>query len=570
MVGERKMLRHVRITRFKNLQDITIQLERVNVLVGSNNSGKSSILHAIQFAVSVSQTTSLEKNRWEGERLPTSLSPTQLIYSPLRDVTALAPGGILREPIEHAIEIEFEEIEENNRTIITVRKGRNKNIVTAITGKALGQKLQKIEEPYSIFVPGLAGIPSVEEYKTPGIIRKAAARGDANNVFRNVLWLLRKEDDDWKKFCNDLKCIFPNLSIDVTFDPERDEYINAQIILDGQRLPIDAAGTGVLQAIQILSYVNVYKPKLLILDEPDSHLHPNNQRNLATMLIRLAEEREFQVIISTHSRHLLNQLSTKAKIHWVRDGEIVRADYDEVDVLMDIGALDKGDLLMQGNIKCVLLTEDSDITPIKTLMEASGFIMDEVDVWPYSGCTNVGTALVLAAFIRKHAAATKILVHRDRDYLTNDEVNDYVEKLRRANIECFITVGTDVESHFLSAEHVNNLYSQIATERVNELLSQATRNTEDKSKKKFINSRTQMAKKMCRQVGAEPNNGEIAMEAINSYEQDISRYRHGKSVIGPFKASLQEELGENINLYQLTPYIRVEQLNQLAQEIWRE
>ena len=276
MVGERKMLRHVRITRFKNLQDITIQLERVNVLVGSNNSGKSSILHAIQFAVSVSQTTSLEKNRWEGERLPTSLSPTQLIYSPLRDVTALAPGGILREPIEHAIEIEFEEIEENNRTIITVRKGRNKNIVTAITGKALGQKLQKIEEPYSIFVPGLAGIPSVEEYKTPGIIRKAAARGDANNVFRNVLWLLRKEDDDWKKFCNDLKCIFPNLSIDVTFDPERDEYINAQIILDGQRLPIDAAGTGVLQAIQILSYVNVYKPKLLILDEPDSHLHPNN------------------------------------------------------------------------------------------------------------------------------------------------------------------------------------------------------------------------------------------------------------------------------------------------------
>ncbi|GBF32788.1 hypothetical protein DCCM_0984 [Desulfocucumis palustris] len=565
------MLNHVKIKRFKNLQDITIPLERVNVLVGANNAGKSSVLHAIQFAVSVAQTTSLEINRWEGERLPTSLSPTQLIYSPLREVTALAPGGILKEPLTHAIEIEFEEAETNNRATIIVRKGRNKNIATAIEGRVLGERLQQIEEPYSIFVPGLAGIPSVEEYKTPGVVRKAAAKGDANNVFRNVLWLLKREEDNWRVFLNDFQCIFPNMSIDVDFDPERDDYINAQLSINGQRLPIDAAGTGVLQAIQILSYVNVYKPKILILDEPDSHLHPNNQRSLAKMLIRLSENRNFQVIMSTHSRHLMDEFSLKAKIHWIRDGDIVNtADYDEVNVLMEIGALDKGDLLMQGNIKYVLLTEDSDITPIRTLLEASGFIMSEVDVWPYSGCTNINTASALAAFIRKHAPATNILVHRDRDYLTDDEVRDYVAKLERFGIKCFITNGTDAESHFLTVEHVCSLYPAISAEKVNEFLNQATNEAEEKSIEKFINSRTNMAFMLRRQGGGEPNHGNIATTAIASYRQNIVRYRHGKSVKGRFISKLQQELGGNINIFKVTPHIIVEQLSQLAQETWTE
>jgi predicted ATPase len=565
------MLRHVRIKRFKNLQDIIIPLERVNILVGSNNAGKSSVLHAIQFAVSVAQTTSLEINRWDGERLPTSLSPTQLIYSPLREVTALAPGGVLQEPLPHAIEIEFEEAETNNRATTIVRKGRNKNINTAIVGKALGERLQKIEEPYSIFVPGLAGVPSVEEYKTPGVVRKAAAKGDANNVFRNVLWLLRQDDDNWRIFLNDLRCIFPDISINVAFDPERDEYINAQLIMNGQTLPIDAAGTGVLQAIQILSYVNVYQPEILILDEPDSHLHPNNQRSLAKMLLHLSEYRNFQVIMSTHSRHIMDELSSKAKIHWIRDGYIVdTADYDEVNVLMEIGALDKGDLLMQGNIKYVLLTEDSGIVPIQTILEASSFIINEVDVWPYHGCTNINTALALSAFIRKHAPATKVLVHRDKDYLTDDEVKDYVDELAKFGITCFITIGTDAESHFLTVEHVCSLYPAISTERVNEFLTQATNEAETQSIEKFINSRTIMAYRVRKQGGGEPNHGNIATTSIAGYQQNVVRYRHGKSVIGRFTSKLQQELGGNINLFQVTPYIIIEQLRLLAQEVWPE
>jgi predicted ATP-dependent endonuclease of OLD family len=78
-------------------------------------------------------------------------------------------------------------------------------------------------------------------------------------------------------------------------------------------LPIDAAGTSILQASQILAYIALFKPQVLILDEPDSHLHPDNQRALCDLICRLASSRGFQAIISTHSRHVLDATKKRGK-----------------------------------------------------------------------------------------------------------------------------------------------------------------------------------------------------------------------------------------------------------------
>ena len=477
------MLKTINIKRFKNIEESNLELDRINILIGSNNSGKSSILQAIQFAVSVAQTSSLEKSAvWrKSDRMPTSISPTQLIYSPFRDVSALAPNRDLREEPKYAILIGF--LDNNSNSVeVSVRKGRNKNITIELKGMTLGEELRRIEEPFSIFVPGLAGIPSAEEYKTPSIVRKAAAKGDANNVFRNVLNLLYRDPENWHRFIEDFQLIFPNMDINIEFNPDRDEFIEATIEIGGRKLPIDAAGTGVLQAIQILSYVNAYKPKLLLLDEPDSHLHPNNQRKLVNMLIKLADNRDFQIILSTHSRHIIDEFNGNAKMHWVRNGGVIDdSTFDEASVLLDLGALDKGDLLLQDNMKCVLLTEDSDISPIKAILEASGFNMKEVDPWSYSGCTKIDAALVLNAFIKKHASAATVLLHKDRDYQTDVEAETFKASVEKAGIRCFLTRGTDIESHYLSKKHINKIYPQISLEKAQEILNSSIEEAKNKS-----------------------------------------------------------------------------------------
>lgn len=563
------MIEKINIKRFKNIENLEINSDRIHLLVGANNSGKSSILQAIQFAVSVAQTTSYELSRWNNDRLPTSITPAQLIYSPLKDVYSLAKGGRLTSDKNKSIELKFFEKDTGRNVEIIVRKGKNKNISTVIVGKSLGQELINIPEPFSIYVPGLAGIPSSEEYKNPAIVRRAAARGDANNVFRNILWLLKQHSSDWTHFINDIKDIFPNLILEIEFNPDHDEHINATIKIEGEKLPIDAAGTGVLQAIQIISYVNLYKPKILILDEPDSHLHPNNQRLLAKKLYDLANERGFQILISTHSRHLLGAFSQYGKIDWVVNGKIINEPYDFVKVLLDLGALDKGDLLKNGSIKCVVLTEDTDSKPIQILLKSSGFNISETDIWPYHGCTNIDTALVLAAFIRTHAPATKIILHRDRDYLTDEELETIKTKVESANILFFSTNGTDVESYFINASHINQIYPQIETANIQILVDEATAETRDDSVKKFINARNNIAlDNYYKNRGKRPDNGQISIDSIRDYDSNPIRYRNGKLVFKRLQNKLQHTLGGNINIINTSSVLTNSRLMELKNDIW--
>src|SRR5688500_3046020 len=89
----------VTIRRFKQLREITLDLKDTTILIGANNSGKSSILQAIHFAVSVAQTAKLvgEGVAWAKDAFELSFNPAQLIYSPIADVLALAYGGSLQE-----------------------------------------------------------------------------------------------------------------------------------------------------------------------------------------------------------------------------------------------------------------------------------------------------------------------------------------------------------------------------------------------------------------------------------------------------------------------------------------
>lgn len=175
-----------------------------------------------------------------------------------------------------------------------------------------------------MYVPGLAGIPFEEEIRTVGIVRRIAAKGDSNTVFRNVINLLSQDAEKWELFLSDLKVIFPAIDFTISANPNVDGSIDVRFQLNPSdpMLPIDLAGTGVLQAIQIAAYVNYFKPALLLLDEPDSHLHPNNQRALATLLVSLSDRTETTILISTHSRHLMSALHKDARFFLVKNGAI--------------------------------------------------------------------------------------------------------------------------------------------------------------------------------------------------------------------------------------------------------
>jgi ABC-type uncharacterized transport system ATPase subunit len=579
------MLTEITIKRFKNIKEINLPLERINILIGSNNSGKSSILQSLQFAVSIAQTLKSVGTEWRTDASGGSFPAAQLVYTPLRDIASLVPERNFRERVpgvevtmvgEHQIREAVVDGEPNNqpapKSVITMKKGRGDFINCSLKGEEIGKLLEPMNPPFSVYVPGLAGIPAFEEHKSEVLVRRAAARGDANSVFRNILWLLRQDAPQWQLFTTDFQRIFPDRIIDVEFRSNQDEHINATIRFPtNEPLPIDAAGTGILQAIQILAYINLYKPRLLILDEPDAHLHPNNQRRLATVLAEIAAQRNFQILLSTHSRHLLDALRDDAKIHWIRNGTRVPDDqYSDVHVLMDVGALDRGDLLRAGRTKCVVLTEDADVSCIKALIEAAGFVLVETEIWSYEGCSKLDTALTLAAFIREHAPATKVVFHRDRDYMTDQECTDYIESLKKGAPQAFIflTAGTDSESHFLIPEHFASLDPALELAMVTELIDRATTDSADGSRTAFINSRAPIETTKLRKENKQLNLGEYVLECGRNYDADPLRYRHGKKVIRRLRHLLQSDRKPNPDPFKSSQFVKDPTLSTIATAIW--
>ena len=204
-------IKTVRVKRFKQLLDFELDVDNTTVLIGANNAGKSSALQALHFAVSVAQTAKLvgEGVSWRADKFELSFNPSQLLYSPVADVLTLAHGGTLNESISGQIEIAIVLLD-GATCVVTVRRGRNRNIQIALKGRAVGERLMDPNNPFTIYAPGLAGIAKEERYMSPGVIRRIVARGDANLVLRNVLSMIYEEEKSEKaKLEAQLKKSFP-------------------------------------------------------------------------------------------------------------------------------------------------------------------------------------------------------------------------------------------------------------------------------------------------------------------------------------------------------------------------
>lgn len=586
------------IKRFKQIDELILDLKETTLLIGANNAGKSSVLQALHFAVSVAQTAMLvgENVRWGNDKFELSFNPTQLLYSPVSDVLSLAYGGQLTEAANSQIEIRIDCSDGSNCTI-AVRRGRNRNIGISLTGRALGDRLMNMDNPFTIYAPGLAGIPKDERYMSPGVVRRIVARGDANLVLRNVLLMLLREEETgraklwrlhqekkishaevhawkgpWKSFLSEMAVLFPGIQFEIAFDEQRDEHIEVFFVRPGMpKLPIDAAGTSILQASQILAYIALFKPMVLILDEPDSHLHPNNQRAMCNLVSSLSEKMGFRALISTHSRHVMDSLRESAQIVWMSSGK--KIDFNSVNtaaMLMQLGALDSVDYFTNGQLKCLFATEDSDddsILALKTLLGCAGFNMNQTEIRSYSGCSKIDAALVLHTFLTDKAPRVRFIVHRDRDYMADATAAKFNAQISGIGAVPFLTENSDVENYFLNAEHLSALNQGLAADRARELIQQATDATKHKSIELLINNRTEAAIRG-RNGGPAHNAGELATQANADYEAAPEKWRRGKVVLKAVKSLLHQELKRTPVILAESRHIVIIELVQIRDQIW--
>lgn len=129
-------------------------------------------------------------------------------------------------------------------------------------------------------------------------------------------------------------------SIDLDTDSENAAYPQIYYEQQGHRFPLPSSSSMVSEIAPIVLFVrHVIRPgDLLIIEEPEAHLHPDNQRLLAQALVKLVRK-EVQVLVTTHSDYFLQQVSNFVMLN---DKPILRREmgYEENDFLRasEVGA----------------------------------------------------------------------------------------------------------------------------------------------------------------------------------------------------------------------------------------
>jgi ABC-type branched-subunit amino acid transport system ATPase component len=446
----------VRIRNFKRIEDTRIELGPITYLVGGNNSGKSSVLQAIHTAVSCAQA-SVEL----GQQV---VAEASLRYSPVAEFSLLGHGT----PYENRTHgmrgvVDFEGLPVDSTVSseyrIEMYKARNHNNVgvdRSGTSAGFGQIISDPKKLFSVYVPGLAGVPHREEMSGYAAVFRKAASGDANLVFRNIIRLLAE-----RSLLRELEILLESVlkvpvSFRVEYDPDRDLYVDVRLATGDSapsknHLPVDLWGTGILQVTQIFAYVLLFRPALLLVDEPDSHLHPSRQKALGVALERVAIDFQCKVLVSTHSRHLITGASERVKVVWMKDGKVESDDQRELTaLLMDLGALDQLDLTS----RVILCTEDEDPWALQLALQKAGYSADDVKVASFNGLGNMFTAEAFREMSEMMVNSPRVIIHRDRDFLTDDELAEWASVFTERGIEVFCPRLCDTEAYHASAEHV--------------------------------------------------------------------------------------------------------------------
>lgn len=438
-------LTKIKIKKFKKIDAIELPISDLNILVGSNGSGKSSILQATHLASCLLRQA--PRVRSDGTSI---VNVKDLDYLPSDEYWRLGHGadwGNQKTSPQSEMTFVFSDGDGDVVVSCQSRAARNAGIsVTGILPEEVRSLFRGQNKYFSGFIPGISGIPNQESKQSKRVVMKACSFGDSNVYLRNALNLLTPEDV--QKIESWLNSLMGDVSIKINFSEDKDLLINAEVTLNGLTHPLELLGTGYIQLIQIFCYVLLFRPKILLIDEPDIHLHPNIQEKLASSLAQIAQEMDVKILLTTHSPFIVRGAPIGTNIYWLENGKLESDSREAVELALGWGAFGK---------KIIIVSEDKNISLLKKLVSQWPEIERFVTFHPGRGYKNL---LKLEQAQELHAALGgkyKLVIHRDRDSLTDNEVTLLTQDYTSEGILLWVTEQSDIESYFCLPEFICDL-----------------------------------------------------------------------------------------------------------------
>lgn len=348
------MLTKLTIRNFKRFEEVEIELGSAVVLIGPNNSGKTSAMQALAlWDVGLRRWLERRSGGKAPEKRPgVAVNRRDLVAIPVPNANLLwrdlhtrhvrTVDGRQRTDnvcIDVLVEgttaggsvaagaggrwrcgLEFDYANQESFYCRPLRLGRGPS-----PGRMpVPEEAQGVKVAY---LPPMSGMASAEPRLDPGSINVRIGEGRTAEVLRNLCFRIHRDGPDaWADLTERIDRLF-GVELDEPLYVEERGEIAMRYRERGVWLDLSSSGRGLQQTLLLLAYLYSNSGAVLLLDEPDAHLEILRQREIYALVRELAEASGSQIVAASHSEVLLAEaagadtvIAFVGKPHRIDDG----------------------------------------------------------------------------------------------------------------------------------------------------------------------------------------------------------------------------------------------------------
>lgn len=423
----------------------------MNVLVGPNNAGKSSILDALRLlgpALRHAKRRNPKTLVEDGEPIFGWEVPTTTIPIRLTNIHMVSESGE----------------SEDTSAIFTCSDGSTMTLVLKDSARCIftvevnGPRVStasafKSRFPLDVFAfPTLGPLEDEEEYLTDLYVERVTGGRLSNRIFRN-LWY--RQSTLFPKFKATVEATWPGIEITAPeifgFAPGKLEMFFSEKRRDRE---ISWAGYGFQVWLQLLTHlITSERATTLIVDEPEIYLHPDLQRRLFELLRATGK----QVVLATHSSEIVNDAERDEVVlinRRRRSAKRITEIAGLQEALFSIGSAQNIHLTKLSRGRRVLFLEGQDFRLLRRLAARFGYdaLADggDLTIVPVGGFAQK-QRIEDAAWTFKQVLKAEISIAGllDRDYRCDEEIEEILIGMREGVPRFHILGAKEIENYLL-------------------------------------------------------------------------------------------------------------------------
>ena len=304
------MLSSLEIKNFKGIREGKISdLSQVNVLVGRNNSGKSTVLDALLLMRCAFARVDYLKQDGLEQPLRRRIDRGALDYRELRYMLRTELPVILTAHFLNGGEVNQDWQPEQQMAMVTATA----NVGASREKRVRPQAHEDIEQMYSQLPAtwselGEASVKNIMFMHFVHLVDSTTLQGPFLEKIWGKLFLDRRD----RQLADMINQIYA-LDVEVFNQADLGSYNRMTAGLPDRGVAVDWLGDGLRYALNILALGMLLEGTILMVEELETHQHPEALKKLTQTLFELAKKQNLQLFLTTHSWELMTHALDSAE-----------------------------------------------------------------------------------------------------------------------------------------------------------------------------------------------------------------------------------------------------------------